>query len=70
MHACAGHLAPKTAWTLIPDEGIEVRQWKGQQQLEPEEASIVLITPIGLDRAKHVFQVRGVNDHVKTVLRK
>ena len=38
--------------------------------LEPEGASTMQITTIGLDLAKNVFQVHGVNRHGKVELRK
>jgi hypothetical protein len=44
-----------------PDDGINVPEWKCQQPLEPEGASIMQITTVGLDLAKNVFQVHGVN---------
>jgi transposase len=57
-------------WTPPPDDGINVPEWKCQQPLEPEGAFTMQITTVGLDLAKNVFQVHGVNEHGKVVLRK
>ena len=39
-------------WTPPPDDGINVPEWKCQQPLEPEGASTMQITTVGLDLAK------------------
>jgi transposase len=57
-------------WTPPPDDGIGVPEWKCHRPLEPEGASTMQITTVGLDLAKNVFQVHGVNGHGKAVLRK
>src|SRR5215210_5883105 len=57
-------------WTPPPDDGIDVPEWKCHRPLEPEGASTMQLTTIGLDLAKNVFQVHGVNEHGKAVLRK
>jgi transposase len=57
-------------WMPPPDNGIDVPEWKCHQPLKPEGASTMKITTIGLDLAKNVFQVHGVNEHGKAVLRK
>jgi len=53
-----------------PDDGIDVPEWKCHRPLEPEGASTMQITTVGLDLAKNVFQVHGVNRHGKVELRK
>src|SRR5690554_8030274 len=40
------------------------------QPLEPRGASTMKITTIGIDLAKNVFQIHGVDAHSKTVIRK
>lgn len=40
------------------------------QPLEPKGASTMKITTVGIDLAKNVFQVHGVNEHGKVVLKK
>lgn len=45
-------------------------EWERQQPLDPEGASTREITTVGLDLAKNVFQVHGVNSHGKVELRK
>jgi hypothetical protein len=42
--------------------GIRVPQWKCHQPLEPKEVSIKKITAVGIDLAKNLFQVHGVDD--------
>jgi len=56
-------------WTPPPDDGIDVPQWKCQQPLEPEGASTMQITTVGLDLAKNVFQVHAVT-HIPRMLRR
>ena len=51
-------------------DGIYVPEWKCQQPLEPEGASTMQITTIGIDLAKNVFQIHGADQHGKAVLRK
>ena len=50
--------------------GIRVPQWKCHQPLEPKGASTMKITTVGIDLAKDVFQVHGIDEHGKAVLRK
>jgi hypothetical protein len=42
-------------WTPPPDDGIDVPEWKCHLALEPEGASTMQITTVGLDLAKNVF---------------
>lgn len=51
-------------------DGIDVPEWQCHQPLEPEGASAMQITTVGLDLAKNVFQVHGANGLGKAVLRK
>jgi hypothetical protein len=37
---------------------------------DTERASVMKITTVGIDLAKNVFQVHGVNEHGKVVLKK
>jgi transposase len=53
--------------TLI---GIECQSGCVDQPLETEGASTMKVTTAGIDLAKNVFQVHGVDEHGKTVLRK
>jgi transposase len=57
-------------WTPPPDNGINVPEWLCRQPLESEGASAMQITTVGIDLAKNVFQIHGVNEHGKVVLRK
>jgi transposase len=50
--------------------GIDVPKWKCHQPLEPRGASIMKVTTIGLDLAKNVFQVHGVDDRGHVVVRR
>ena len=45
-------------------------EWKCRQPLEPEGASIMNITTIGIDWAKNLFQVHGINEQGKAVLKR
>jgi transposase len=47
-----------------------VPKWKGSHHLTEEEESTMNIKTIGLDIAKHVFQLHGVDSNGKTMLRK
>ncbi len=53
-----------------PKTASNVPQWKCQQPLDLEGASAMTIATIGLDLAKNVFQVHGVNERGNAVLRK
>src|SRR5512147_1796646 len=57
-------------WTPPSDSGIDVPEWKCHRPLESKGASTMQITTIGIDLAKNVFQVHGVNERGKAVLRK
>ena len=57
-------------WTSPPVYGIEVPKWMCQQPLKWKERPPWKFTTIGLDLAKNVFQVNGVNERGKAVLRK
>jgi transposase len=48
----------------------DVPKWKGSHHLTEEEGSAMNIKTIGLDIAKNVFQLHGVDGNGKTVLRK
>ena len=50
-------------------DGIYVPEWKCQQPLEPEGASTMQITTIGIDLAKNVFQIHGGDQRGKAVPR-
>jgi transposase len=51
--------------------GIDVPKWKCYvNHLNRTGASTMKITTIGIDLAKNVFQVHGVNEHGKTALKK
>ena len=50
--------------------GIEVPKWKCLQPLEPEGASAMKITTVGIDLAKNLFQVHAVDERGRAVLRK
>ena len=50
--------------------GIRVPQWKCHQPLEPKGASTMKITTVGIDLATNVFQVHGIDEHGKAVLKK
>jgi hypothetical protein len=41
--------------------GIRVPQWKCHQPFEPKGASTMKITTVGIDLAKNVFQVHGID---------
>ena len=48
----------------------DVPKWKSDSHLTESEESEMNLTTIGLDIAKGVFQVHGVDGHGKPVLRK
>ena len=48
----------------------DVPKWKGSHHLTEEEESAMNIKTIGLDIAKNVFQLHGVDSNGKTMLRK
>jgi transposase len=51
--------------------GIDVPKWKCYvNHLNRTGASTMKITTVGIDLAKNVFQIHGVNEHGKTVLKK
>jgi hypothetical protein len=50
--------------------GIDVPKWKCHQPLEPRGASIMKVATIGIDLAKSVFQVHGVDARGHVVVRK
>ena len=47
--------------------GIEVPKWKCLQPLEPEGASAMKITTVGIDLAKNLFQVHAVDTEGRAV---
>ena len=57
-------------WTPPPVNGIDVPEWKCHRPLEQEGASAMKITTVGVDLAKNIFQIHGVNEQGKMVLRK
>ena len=57
-------------WTPPPDNGINVPEWKCHKPLESDGASAMRITTVGIDLAKNVFQIHGVNERGKPVLRR
>jgi transposase len=57
-------------WTPPPANGIDVPEWECHRPVDPEGASTMKITTVGIDLAKNVFQVHGVSKHGKAVLRK
>jgi transposase len=59
------------AWTPPLPNGIAMCPSGGEvNHLNEEEESAMKATTIGLDLAKHVFQLHGVDQRGKTVLRK
>jgi hypothetical protein len=50
--------------------GINVPKWQCWLPLKEMGASTMKITTVGVDLAKNVFQVHGVDERGKTVLRK
>jgi len=50
--------------------GIDVPKWKCWLPLKRMGASTMKITTVGIDLAKNVFQVHGIDERGKTVLRK
>jgi hypothetical protein len=50
--------------------GINVPKWKCHQPLEPRGASTMKISTVGIDLAKNVFQLHGIDEHGKAVLKK
>jgi hypothetical protein len=58
-------------WDGRPNrDSINAPKWKCHQPSEPRGASTMKIRTIGIDSAKNVFQVHGVDEHDKAVLRK
>src|SRR5450631_2870406 len=50
--------------------GIDVPKWKCQPPLKRMGASVMKITTVGIDLAKNVFQMHGVDERGRAVLRK
>src|SRR5437867_12617611 len=57
-------------WTLPSRNGFECAKVEVRSSTSREGASVMKITTVGLDLAKSVFQVHGVDGRGKTVLRK
>ncbi len=57
-------------WTPPSRSGIKVPKWEWIQSTEQERSVTVKITTIGIDLAKSVFQVHGVDKRGKAELRK
>ena len=58
-------------WTPPSRSGIEVPKWKSCiDHLNREEASEMKITTVGIDLAKNVFQVHGIDAKERVVARK
>lgn len=53
-----------------PRNGINVPEWRCHQPPEPRGAPTTTITTVGIDLAKNVFQVHGIDEHGKAVLKK
>src|SRR5690606_38304536 len=58
-----GWTPPLVTASMCQSRGVE-------PPLQPREASTMKITTVGIDLAKNVFQVHGVDERGKTVLRK
>jgi transposase len=50
--------------------GINVPEWKYHRPLKQEGAPTMQITTVGIDLAKNIFQIHGVDQQGKTVVRK
>ena len=50
--------------------GIEVPMWKTAMFHKPGEATVMKLTTVGIDLAKNVIQVHGVDARGKAVLKK
>src|SRR5271168_1103515 len=62
---------PKQMGWMAPAPGIRVpKLWKRSSNHEPKEPSAMHITTIGLDLAKSVFQVHGINSANEVVVKK
>ena len=61
---------PKQMRWMAPAPGIVVPQWVGYQATRAMEPSTMQITTVGLDLAKRVFQVHGVDASGDGVLRR
>lgn len=57
-------------WTPPPAQALICQNGRADQPLETKEASTMQITTIGIDLAKNVFQIHGVDERGNTVLRK
>jgi len=57
-------------WTPPPDAALMCQSGSVDQPLKSKRASITKITTVGIDLAKSVFQVHGVDEQGNTVLRK
>lgn len=57
-------------WTPPPLSASICQSGSVDQPLETEGASIMKVTTARIDLAKNVFQVHGVDEHGKTVLKK
>jgi transposase len=76
MNQSLGSLAPPESaklmeWTPPSRSGIEVPKWRSSYRpLNREGTSEMKITTVGIDLAKNVFQVHGVDERGKAVLRR
>ena len=57
-------------WTPPPCHGINVPEWKCHRPLKQEGAPTMQITTVGIDLAENIFQIHGVDQQGKTVVRK
>jgi transposase len=57
-------------WTPPPGNGIDVPKWKCHATTYTEEGVTMKITTVGIDLAKNVFQVHGVNSSGAVVVRR
>src|ERR1700676_2332089 len=58
------------AWTPLLYSASVVPKWKCKQPLKPAGASTMNITQVGIDLAKVVFQLHGIDARGKVLLRK
>src|SRR6218665_3087491 len=57
-------------WTPPPVTASKCQSGDVDQPLEPRGASTMKLTTVGIDLAKNVFQVHGIDEHGKVLVNK
>lgn len=57
-------------WSPLPKNGIDVPRWRNAAIHVTKGATTMKITTIGLDLAKNAFQLHGIDERGRVVLKK